>query len=291
MRMVRTMIDMLSSGVIYETILTVINSPLSVFSPVSLQEYVSESIDEIDYDYLFNDCVEYKNDKLFNILDAQELSKAISFKTSFSDTVEFNFNEEILNNICENFNKLFMQKKFILCNNGGHFQGSAVICPEGNIPDLFVYKITSSIVGYPQQETPLLDTHAIKQNIINYENTSNEKSLGSQLKHILTATNTLKIMHDQFVKKNPGRFAKKDYTSNFAPMPFQRGDKIRIKLFISGKIKYINMQSKSNIKTNELFYKSCDPDIYDKSNSIDFLLNHDASEIRPTRDCYEITLG
>ena len=291
MRMVRTMIDMLSSGVIYETILTVINSPLSVFSPVSLQEYVSESIDEIDYDYLFNDCVEYKNDKLFNILDAQELSKAISFKTSFSDTVEFNFNEEILNNICENFNKLFMQKKFILCNNGGHFQGSAVICPEGNIPDLFVYKITSSIVGYPQQETPLLDTHAIKQNIINYENTSNEKSLGSQLKHILTATNTLKIMYDQFVKKNPGRFAKKDYTSNFAPMPFQRGDKIRIKLFISGKIKYINMQSKSNIKTNELFYKSCDPDIYDKSNAIDFLLNHDASEIRPTRDCYEITLG
>ena len=121
--------------------------------------------------------------------------------------------------------------------------------------------------------------------------TSKEKSLGSQLKHILTTSATLKTIYEQFVKKNPGRFVKKDYTSNFVPMPFQRGDKIRIKLFISGKIKYINMQSKSNIKTNELFYKSCDPDIYDKSSSIDFLLNHDASEIRATRDCYEITLG
>jgi len=291
MRMVRTMIDMLSSGVIYETVLTVINSPLTVFSPVAVQEYVSENIDEIDYDYLFYDCVEYKNDKLFNILDAQELSKAISFKTLFNDTIEFNFNEEILNNICESFNKLFMQKKFMLCNNSGHFQGSSVICPEGNIPDLFVYKITSSIVGYPQQETPLLDVHAIKQNIINYENTSKEKSLGNQLKQILTKPSTLKTIHEQFVKKNPGRFVKKEYATNFAPMPFQRGDKIRIKLFISGKIKYVNMQSKSNIKTNELFYKSCDPDIYDKSRAIDFLLNHDASEIRATQDCYEITLG
>jgi hypothetical protein len=286
MRMVRTMIDMLSSGIIYETIIAVIHSPLSVFSPISLQDYTEE--DKIDYDYLFNDCVEYKNDKLFNLLDATELSKAISYRILYDNTIEFNYNEEILNNICDNFNSSFMQKKFILCNNNGHFQGSDVISPEGSIPELFIYKITSSIVGYPQQDTPLLDVNAIRQSIVNHEENVKEKSIGNQLKQILTKNETLRTIYEQFVKKNPGRFNKKNNV--FFKMPFQRGDKIRIKLFITGKIKH-NNQNKTSIKTNELFYKSCDPDIYDKGNPFDYLLNNDATEIRATRDCYEITLG
>jgi hypothetical protein len=285
MRMVRTVIDILASGIIYETCSTSIYSPLTIFSNVFEQQYRKNGT---EYDYLFNDCVEHVNDKLFNLLDAKELSKAISYRNMHDNDVEFYVNYEILNNICENFDAHFMQKKFILCNNNGCFNGSVVACPEGNIIDLLIYKITSSIIGYPQQHTHLLDTYEIKQNIINYMENSEEKSLGNQLKYTLTQNETLKTIYEQLMKNNPERFSRKN--DNYTQIPFRRGDKIRISLYISSKINCAN-SPKSNIEADELLLKSCDPDIHNKGNPINYLLNNDATEIRPTRDCYEITLG
>jgi hypothetical protein len=287
MRLVRILIDMLSSGQVYETIMTIIDTPLTVSAPVSFK---TANIKYTDYDYLFQDCVEYvANHKSFNVLDARELSKCICFRVLPNDAVEFKCNEEILRKICDNFNETFMKKKFILCNNGGRFQGTSTIAPEGSIPDLFIYKLTSMLVGFPQQSTPLIDVAEIKSNIVD---TDSALSLGNQLRAILTNNTTLKTMYDQFVKENTARFINvKNDASEFTQMPFQRGDKLMVKLFITGKIKYADIDSQMNIRTNELFHKACDPDANNSSSAFDYLLNNDATEIRATNDCYEITMG
>ena len=287
MRLVRILIDMLSSGQVYETIMTIIDTPLTVSAPVSFK---TANIKYTDYDYLFQDCVEYRaNHKSFNILDARELSKCICFRVLPNDSVEFKCNEEILRNICDTFNESFMKKKFILCNNGGHFQGTSTISPEGSIPDLFIYKLTSMLVGFPQQSTPLIDVAEIKANIVN---TDSALSLGNQLRAILTNNTTLKTMYDQFVKENTARFINvKNDASEFTQMPFQRGDKIMMKLFITGRINYADIDSHMNIRTNELFHNACDPDVNNSSSVFEYLLNNDATEIRATNDCYEITMG
>jgi hypothetical protein len=74
-------------------------------------------------------------------------------------------------------------------------------------------------------------------------------------------------------------------------MPFKCGDKLKLKLLISCKIKYVNNNLDFNLNRNELIYKSCDPDICEKNKPIEYLLNNSATEIRATNDYYEITLG
>jgi hypothetical protein len=277
-KMVRTMIDMLYHGTNYQPITTIIPTPFTIFVPTNKD---NTRKNEYNYDYLFSDCIEYKNDKPVYLLYANELSKAITYKNMNEDNIEFMINEEILNNICNRFNNIIMQKKFILINKNGMFKGSNVSCPKGNIADLFIYKITSSLIGIPEKTSSDLNIESIKNHVMNYEK-SKEKSLGIQLKNILSKPETLKTIYDQLNKKKPEIAQKKN--NNFTQMPFQKGDKIGIMLFISEKINKTN-------KSKDIFYKSCDPDIYDKSNPIDYLLNHDATEIRATRDCYEITLG
>jgi hypothetical protein len=194
-----------------------------------------------------------------------------------------------MNTLCNDFGAAIMQKKFILSNNNGKFKGSDEICPEGTISDLFIYKIMSSTSDNTIQSSLLLDINGMKQTIVNNAYNREENILGNQLKNILTKNETIKKIYDQLIKKNPNRFNKR--SDDFIQMPFQRGDKIRIHLFIASKIRYKNAEIEANIKTNESFFKTCDPDIYNKSDPINFLLDHDATEIRATRDCYEITLG
>jgi hypothetical protein len=182
-----------------------------------------------------------------------------------------------------------MQKKFILCNNSGKFKGTEEYCNEGTIPELFIYKMNSAISGNVSQNSTLFDMNGMKQTIINSSHNREENSFGNQLKNILTKNETIKKIYEQLIKNNPNRFQKK--SDEFIQIPFQSGDKIRIQLFISSKIRFKNAETKENIKMNESVFKACDPDIYDKSNPIDYLLDHDATQIRATRDCYEITLG
>jgi hypothetical protein len=183
-----------------------------------------------------------------------------------------------------------MNKKFMLASNYGQFQGSHMECPEGTIPELFIYKITSALIEYPQKEMPFLNVAAIKQNIINKANNSNE-SIGKQLNTLLTNSDILKKIYEQCSKNDIERFPKKKNSNDFAPMPFKKGDKLIIQLFISEKIEYANGYSKTNIKSNEIFYKICDPDQNNDSDANKYLFNNDATEIKYTRDCYEIILG
>jgi hypothetical protein len=282
-RISKTIIDMLSSGCIYKNINANIDVPLTLNSSIKKAE-----ID--NHDYFFQECLEYRNGKVLNMIDSLELSRSISFRILNDNSLEFKYNEEILKNICFNFNELFMNKKFMLASNYGQFQGSHMECPEGTIPELFIYKITSALIEYPQKEMPFLNVAAIKQNIINKANNSNE-SIGKQLNTLLTNSDILKKIYEQCSKNDIERFPKKKNNNDFAPMPFKKGDKLIIQLFISEKIEYANGYSKTNIKSNEIFYKICDPDQNNDSDANKYLFNNDATEIKYTRDCYEIILG
>ena len=287
-RMSSVIINMISSGDIYKNVHAFIDIPISLSSP--FKKSSSKTIENNTHDYLFQECVEYKNGKVINMIDALELSRCISFRILNDNSLEFKYNEEILNNICSNFNELFMNKKFMLSSNYGQFQGSHTECPEGTIPELFIYKITSTLIGYPQKEMPFLNVSAIKQNIINKANNSHE-NIGEQLKNFLKNSEMLKKIYEQCSKNDIERFPKKKNSNEFKPMPFKNGDKLIIKLFISEKIEYANGYSKANIKSNEIFYKICDPDPYNSNDTIQYLFNNDATEIKYTRDFYEIILG
>lgn len=287
MKMVKTIIHRLCYGIMHESITSYIHYPFTISIDAVSQNYNVNN--EMNYDYLFLDCVEYTNEKKYHVLNSSELSKAISYRNLYDDNIEFHFNDKILNNICNDFATSMMQKKFILCNNSGKFKGSEEYCNEGTIPELFIYKVNSATSGNVSQSSPLFDMHSMKQTIINSSHNREENSFGNQLKNILTKNETIKKMYEQLIKNNPNRFQKK--SDEFVQIPFQSGDKIRIQLFISSKIIFKNAEIKANIKMNESVFKACDPDIYDKSDPIDYLLDHDAIEIRATRDCYEITLG
>jgi hypothetical protein len=287
MKMVKTVMHILCYGIIHESITTSIHYPFTISIDTVSQNYNMNN--EMDYDYLFLDCIEYTNEKIFRVLNSSELSKAISYRNLYDDNIEFHFNDKILNNVCNDFATSIMQKKFILCNNSGKFKGTEEYCNEGTIPELFIYKMNSAISGNVSQNSTLFDMNGMKQTIINSSHNREENSLGNQLKNILTKNETIKKIYEQLIKNNPNRFQKK--SDEFIQIPFQSGDKIRIQLFISSKIRFKNAETKANIKMNESVFKACDPDIYDKSNPIDYLLDHDATQIRATRDCYEITLG
>jgi hypothetical protein len=282
-RMSRTIIDMLSSGYIYKNINANIDIPLTINSAIKKTE-----ID--NHDYFFQECLEYRNGKVLNTIDSLELSRCISFRILNDNSLEFKYNEEILKNVCFNFNELFMNKKFVLASNYGQFQGSHIECPEGTIPELFIYKITSALIEHPEKEMPFLNVAAIKQNIINKANNSNE-NIGKQLNTLLTNSDILKKIYEQCSKNDIERFPKKKNNNDFTPMPFKKGDKLIIQLFISEKIEYANGYSKTNIKSNEIFYKICDPDQNNDSDANQYIFNNDATEIKYTRDCYEIILG
>ena len=279
LQMIKILLYMLSNGIIYENIAINIDSPLLM--------YTKENVQNSEVDYLFQEYIDFKSYKLYNVLHAHELSQCIQFKIIDND-LEFKFNEEILNNICDNFNRLFIHKKFILCNNHGRFCGSENISKEGTIAELFAYKLTSSLTGFPEAEISIIDIENIKSKIVNYENSS-ETTLGMQLKSILTNAKVLKSLYEQIKRNNASRFYKINNT--FEQMPFKCGDKLKLKLMISCKIKYTNNNVDFNSNRNELIYKSCDPDIYEKNKPIEYLLNNNASEVRATNDYYEITLG
>jgi len=278
LQMIKILLYKLSSGILYENITINIDSPLLI--------YAKENEHDSEMDYLFQEYIDLKSYKLYNVLHAHELSQCIQYKIIDND-IEFKFNEEILNNICDNFDRLFIHKKFILCNNNGHFCGSEAASKEGTVAELFAYKIASSITGMPEAEIAIIDIENIKSKIVNYENSS-EITLGMQLKNILTNDTVLKSLYDQIKRNDMDRFHKSN--NMFEQMPFKCGDKLKLKLLISCKIKYTNNDS-TGINKNELIYKSCDPDIYEKNKPIDYLLNHSATEIRATNDYYEITLG
>lgn len=277
LQMIKILIYMLSTSIIYENITLNIDSPLLI--------YAKENACGAEIDYLFQEYIDFKSYKLYNVLYAHELSQCIQYKILDND-LEFKFNEEILNNICDNFNRLFIHKKFILCNNNGYFCGSEVAAKEGTIVELFAYKIASSLTGFPDSEIAIIDIENIKSKIVNYENSS-EITLGMQLKNILTNNKVLKSLYEQIKKNDASRFYKSN-NNNFEQMPFKFGDKLTLKLMISCKIKYIN---NLDLNRNELIYKSCDPDIYEKNKPIEYLLNNNATEVRATNDYYEITLG
>lgn len=279
LQMIKTLLYMLSNSIIYENITLNIDSPLLI--------YAKENACDAEMDYLFQEYIDFKSYKLYNVLYAHELSQCIQYKIIDND-LEFKFNDEILNNICDNFNRLFIHKKFILCNNHGRFCGSEHTSKEGTITELFAYKIASSLTGFPESEISIIDIENIKSKIINYENSS-EVNLGMQLKNILTNDKILKSLYEQLKKYDVNRF----YKSNniFEQMPFKYGDKLKLKLLISCKIKYVNNNLDFNLNRNELIYKSCDPDICEKNKPIEYLLNNSATEIRATNDYYEIMLG
>jgi hypothetical protein len=278
LQMIKILLYMLANGIIYENISINIDSPLLI--------YAKENTRDTEIDYLFQEYIDFKSYKLYNILYAHELSQCIQYKIIDND-IEFKFNEEILNNICDNFDRLFIHKKFILCNNNGRFCGSEVTSKEGTIAELFAYKIASSITGMPEAEIAIIDVENIKSKIVNYENSS-EITLGMQLKNILTNDTVLRSLYDQIKRNDMDRFHKSN--NIFEQMPFKCGDKLKLKLLVSCKIKYIN-NDLNGINKNELIYKSCDPDIYEKNKPIEYLLNNSATEIRATNDYYEITLG
>jgi len=279
LQMIKILLYMLSNGILYENITLNIDSPLLI--------HAKENTYDSEMDYLFQEYIDFKSYKLYNVLYANELSQCIQYKIIDND-LEFKFNDEILNNICDNFNRLFIHKKFILCNNNGCFCGSENASKEGTITELFAYKIASSLTGFPDAEISIIDIESIKSKIINYENSS-ETNLGMQLKNILTNDKILKSLYEQLKKYDVNRF----YKSNniFEQMPFKCGDKLKLKLLISCKIKYVNNNLDFNLNRNELIYKSCDPDICEKNKPIEYLLNNSATEIRATNDYYEITLG
>ena len=185
----------------------------------------------------------------------------------------------------------------MLCNNRGKFVGATVISPEGSVPDLYIYKLTSSLIGYPQQSTPLFNTDSIRQYIIDGKQSNNTTfSLGNQLKSILTNKNTLQAIYDQFCKYNK-LYQKNndagcgDDKDKFRQFPFHRGDKLMIKLLISGKVEFTTDNPTNIVNTRELFINACDPDYNNTHSAFEYLLSYNAMDIRPTRDVYEITLG
>jgi hypothetical protein len=105
--------------------------------------------------------------------------------------VEFEVNDQKLARTCAKLAKSLLRARFILCNNQGKFVGTSDDAPDGNIPELFIYKLLSATIHHPYQTSNIIDTHAMKAVIVN-----SEQYLATQLQKIFKNKDVLNTIYN-----------------------------------------------------------------------------------------------
>jgi hypothetical protein len=222
------------------------------------------------------------------LIQAQELSQAICFKIECDGSIEYKYNHMLLDTICAQFEKKMVERKFVLVNKDGRFNGTSARSPCGNLIQLFSCKVTSALENMPHNNASFIDMDSVTQEIMEGKQADNSyNSLAKQLKTMLLNRETITKMYNHY-QKNTFRLANTSRSDDYTPLPFQCGDALVFKILI-----------RRTISTKELFamrelsqYKLiCDPDNQNRNSAYDFLLNNESTEIRATNDCYEIIMG
>ena len=247
-------------------------------------------IDAIDnrghHDYYFQEYID-ENESSW-LIDAQELSRAICFKIICDGSVEYKYNNLVLDAICDNFEKRLFERKFVLVNTCGKFNGSAIRSPSGTITEMFSCKVTSTLENNPNHNTSCIDLDVVRQHIFEGKQVDGSyMSLAKQLKQLLLNHEIITDIYNNYVK-NTTRVTNSAIDEDYTPFPFHRGDQLVLKIMI-----HKSFSTKELFAVRELtHYKTaCDPDSQNRNSAFDFLLNNEGTEIRATNDCYEIILG
>lgn len=209
------------------------------------------------------------------IFSSEDLQNCICCKMVDSDIV-IEINHPQLMKLCTQWAIQLLQTQFLLSNRRGRFVGTDVCSPTGTISELYLYKITSSLLHYPYQTSSILDLQKM-QRLVADGNTNIDQQLYDAFSNIPY----LQSLYIQQIRKN----TRTDLFTKQFPFPFFEGDRFCIPVSIGGRLEFIDEQLHQNIK--DLFTNSCDPL---NSSAIDYLLDHNGSTIRPTLDIYEITL-
>lgn len=209
------------------------------------------------------------------VFSSEDLKHCICCNIVESDIV-IEINHPELMKLCSQWAVHLLQTPFLLCNRRGRFVGTDVCSPAGTISELYLYKITSSLLHYPYQTSSILDLQKMKRLVADGNNT-----IDQQLYELFSNIPFLHSLYTQQIRKN----ARTDLSNKQFPFPFFEGDRFCIPVSIGGRLEFIDELLHQNI--TDLFPNSCDPL---NSRAIDYLLDTTGSIIRPTIDIYEITL-
>lgn len=278
--MIHSLINKLCYGNDYDAAVLQIHKPFLI----NAIENVSQNAGECDY--YFQEKIGV-NESTW-LIQAQELSQAISFKIVCDGSIEYKYNHMLLDTICAQFEKKMFERKFVLVNTDGRFNGTSARSPCGNLIQLFSCKVTSALENMPHHNASFIDMDSVTQEIMEGKQVDNSyNSLAKQLKTLLLNREIITKMYNHY-QKNTFRLANTSRSDDYTPLPFQCGDALLFKILI-----------RRTISTKELFamrelseYKlMCDPDSQNRNSAYDFLLNNESTEIRATNDCYEIIMG
>ena len=263
----------LQSGSIVSTSLVSIQSPISINKAFS---YYSQG----KCDYYFQELLcEHEP-----IICANEFHDALYYKIDGSMNVFFDVNEQNLSRTCTKLAKSLLRARFILCNNQGKFVGTADDAPDGNIPELFIYKLLSATIHHPYQTSNIIDTHKMKMSIAN-----SQQYLATQMLKLFKKREVLETIYNTLVvtynrnRENVGHC--------FHPLPFKSGDRLRIPILIGGNVIFTNPSTQTTVNIRDLFYGACDIDKANQNDAFAYLLSYDGTKVKSTNDLYEITMG
>jgi hypothetical protein len=274
---VKNMVTLLSNILLYKLELSIFISPTRVIlSTPLLINATAGNYSDASFNYYFQGLADS-----ISPLSSKDLSECISYRVMSNNNVEFRVNEHLLLPLCVRTAGYLLKTRFVLCNNGGKFVGTDDYSPDGTIPELFLYKLTSSLIHHPYQTSSILDLQQMKQRILD-----NEYQLGTQLYALLKNKATLTILYNQFV--SDANRVNSDSMNMYIPMPFKTGDRVQIPLLIGSSLDFIDPAVKDNNDISILFPGSCDPD--GTNTAFEYLLDSVGTLVRATNDVYEVTI-
>ena len=276
-RAVKNMVTLLSNILLYKLELNIFISPTRVIlSNPLLINATAGNYSDASFNYYFQGLADS-----ISPLSSKDLSECISYRVMNNNNVEFRVNEHLLLPLCVRSAGYLLKTRFVLCNNGGKFVGTDDYTPDGTIAELFLYKLTSSLIHHPYQTSSILDLQLMKQRILD-----NEYQLGTQLYTLLKNKSTLMILYNQFVRD--ANRVNSDSMNMYIPMPFKTGDRVQIPLLIGSSLDFIDPTIKDNNDISVLFPGSCDPD--GTNTAFEYLLDNVGTTVRSTNDLYEVTI-
>lgn len=278
--MIHSLINKLCFGNDYDAVALQIHKPLLINAVESVSQKGGE------FDYFFQEKMDLNESSW--LIHAQELSQAICFKIVCDGSIEFKYNQMLLDAICDQFEKKMFERKFALTNTDARFNGTSVRSPSGNIIELFSCKVTSALENMPQTHATCIDMDCVTQEIIEgkqYDGSYN--SLAKQLKTLLLNREIITNIYNHY-QKNTFRMANMNSTDDYTPLPFHRGDTLLFKILIR---KTISAKEVVAIRELTQYKLARDPNSQNRNSAYDFLLKNDSTEIRETNDCYEIIMG
>ncbi len=264
----------LQSGSIISTSLVPIQSPLILGG--NFGAYIQGHCD-----YYFQEVVcEHEP-----IICAHDFYECLSYRMDASMNVEFEVNDHKLSRTCLKLAKSLLRARFILCNNQGKFVGTSDDAPDGNIPELFIYKLLSATIHHPYQTSNIIDTHSMKAIVAN-----SEQYLATQLQKIFKQNDVLNAIYNTLVVTYH-RTTNHHGDCCYHPLPFKSGDRLRLPIFIGGNIIFTDPAAMVNVNIPELFYGACVPNRDNRDDAFVYLLTIDGKKVRNTHDLYEIMMG